>query len=53
LNNSHLTIANLQSFSTENDSALHAAAARIFGVPPPTKAAKQRFPCGGVDSFPI
>jgi hypothetical protein len=53
LNNSHLTIANLQSFSTENDSASHAVAARIFGVVPATKAAKKRFPGGGVDSFPI
>ena len=52
-NNSHLTIANLQSFSTENDSASHAVAARIFGVAAATKAAKKRFPCGGVDSFAI
>jgi hypothetical protein len=31
----------------------HAVAARIFGVAAATKAAKKRFPGGGVDSFPI
>jgi hypothetical protein len=53
LNSSHSTIANLQSFSTENDSTPQAVAAGIIGAAAAMKAATAHFPGGNVDSFPI
>jgi hypothetical protein len=51
LNNSHLTIANLQSFSTENDSALHAVLPGFSAVLRRRKQQRSAFRAAALTAF--